>query len=71
LSVAAAVDPVTLPPVTLESQTSAGLASAGMWASRRRLVEQDKDERAVDSVTLIDNGPPLKILGPLPPSLLN
>jgi hypothetical protein len=71
LTVAAAVDPVILPPMTLETQTSAALASARTWSSRRRLVEPDKDERDVDSVTLIDSGPPLKILGPLPPSLLN
>jgi hypothetical protein len=71
LTVAAVVDPASLPPMTLESPTPAALASAGTWWSRRRLVEPDKDELAVDSVTLIDSGPPLKILGPLPSSLLN
>jgi hypothetical protein len=71
LTVAAGVDPVTLPRMTLEPQTSAALASAGTWSSRRRLVEPDKDELAVDSVTLIDSGPPLKVFGLIPPSLLN
>jgi hypothetical protein len=71
LTVAAAVDPASLPPITLETPTTAAVASDGTWSSRRRLVEPDKDERDVDSITLIDSGPPLKILGPLPPSLLN
>ena len=71
LTVAAAVAPITLAPTTLESSTPAPLASQGAWWSRRRLLEPDEDERAVDSVTLIDSGPPLTIFGPHPASLLN
>ncbi len=70
-TVAAVVAPVTLPPTTVEKQTSAAIANPGAWWSRRTLIEPDKGEVTVDSVTLIDSGPPLKILGPLPPSLLN
>jgi hypothetical protein len=71
LTVAAALAPIPLPPTTLESPTPAPLPSQGAWWSRRRLIEPAKDELAVDSVTLIDSGPPLTIFGPLPASLLN
>ena len=73
LTVAAAVAPITLPPGyrTRRKFDPAPLPSQGAWWSRRRLIEPDKDELAVDSVTLIDSGPPLTIFGPLPASLLN
>jgi hypothetical protein len=71
LTVAAAVESIPLPPTAIETPTAAALASQGAWWSRRRLTEPDKDELAVDSVTLLDSGPPLTIIGPRPASLLN
>jgi hypothetical protein len=71
LTVAAAVEPIPLQPTTLETPTAAALASQAAWWSRRRLMEADKDELAIDSATLIDSGPPLTIFGPRPASLLN
>jgi hypothetical protein len=71
LTVAVAVAPTPLPPATLEPRTSDALASPGTWSARQRLLESETEYLPDDTVTLIDSGPPLKIFGPLPPSLLN
>jgi hypothetical protein len=66
-----AVTTAPSPPAALESRTSEALASPGAWSARRRLLESGPDPVADDTVTLIDSGPPLKVFGPLPASLLN
>jgi hypothetical protein len=71
LTAPVAVTTVPLPPTTLETRISEALASPGAWSARHRLMEPNKDDLADDTVTLIDSGPPLKVFGPLPPSLLN
>jgi hypothetical protein len=66
-----AVVTAPLPPAALEPRTSEALTSPGAWSARRRLLESGFDHVADDTVTLIDSGPPLKVFGPLPASLLN
>jgi hypothetical protein len=44
---------------------------ANATSAHRRLIEPTQTELADDSVTLIDSGPPLKVFGPIPESLLN
>jgi hypothetical protein len=75
-SISGLTAPVTVATVpfsrsNLETQTPDALTGPGAWSAHRRLMDPDKDEVAIDSVTLIDSGPPLKIMGPHPPSLLN
>ena len=60
---------VSVPPATLEPPPSGELASGGAWSARRRLLNSELDDRRDDTVTLIESGPPLKVFGPLPPSL--
>jgi hypothetical protein len=55
----------------LEARTSEALTRPGVWSARQRLQESKTDNVPDDTITLIDSGPPLKVFGPLPPSLLN
>jgi hypothetical protein len=55
----------------LDARTSEALTRPGVWSARQRLLESKTDNVPDDTVTLIDSGPPLKVFGPLPPSLLN
>ncbi len=71
LTVAVAVAPVPSPPATGDSRASEALASPGTWSRRHSLLEPLTDKLPDRTVTLIDSGPPLKVLGPLPTSLLN
>jgi hypothetical protein len=71
LSVAAAVAPGSLPAVLVERGSSEELASPGTWSTRHRLLDSATDDRPDDTVTLIDSGPPLKVFGPRPSSLVN
>ena len=71
LTVAAAVASVHLPPAFVEPRTSEASASPGTWSTRHRLLDSENDDRPDDNVTLIESGPPLKVFGPRPSSLLN
>jgi hypothetical protein len=71
LSVATAVAPISLPPATGESRTAEPPANPGTWSTRQKLREPQSDDFAYEAITLIDTGPPLRVFGPLPPSLLN
>ena len=72
LSVAEVVAPVSVPPAKHEPSTSETSARSGVWSIRHRLQESLTDNRPDDDpITLIDSGPPLKVFGPTPPSLLN
>jgi hypothetical protein len=71
LTVAAAVAPVYLPPAIVEPRTSEAWASPGTWSTRHRLLDSETDDRPDDTVSLIDSGPPLKVFGPRPSSLVN
>jgi hypothetical protein len=62
---------VPMPSAAFEPRTSEALTSPGAWSARHNLLESETDNLPGDTVTLIDSGPPLKVLGPLPPSLLN
>ena len=43
----------------------------GIWSARHRLDEPEPEDRPADSLTLIESEPPLRVLGPTPPSLAN
>jgi hypothetical protein len=69
--VAVAVAPLPSPPPTLEARAPEDLASPGAWSARQRLLKPTAGDLPDDTLTLIDSGPPLRVLGPLPASLLN
>jgi hypothetical protein len=71
LTVAAHVAPVPLPTATVEPRTSEASVSPGTWSTRHRLLDSEKGNLPDDSVSLIDSGPPLKVFGPRPSSLVN
>jgi hypothetical protein len=63
--------PVPSSPATVEPRTSEALAIPGTWSTRHRLLDSEPDDLADDTVSLIDSGPPLKVFGPRPSSLVN
>jgi hypothetical protein len=69
LTVAVAAAPT--PPGTFEPRTSEPSANPALWSTRQSLMKPVGDDLPDDTVTLIDSGPPLKVFGPLPASLLN
>ena len=71
MDVAVAVVASTAPPATLEVPAVDDSADPGAWSARQRLLKPAADDSSNDSVTLIDSGPPLKVFGPPPASLLN
>lgn len=68
---AVAVSTAPLPPATFEPRTSETPANPVSWSDRQRLLKPAADDIPDDTITLIDSGPPLKVFGPLPASLLN
>ncbi|HLJ96318.1 MAG TPA: hypothetical protein VKU02_24305 [Gemmataceae bacterium] len=68
-------------PVVVLPASSASFASAmaeasenpGIWSARHSLLNSDTEETfvSVRAVTFVESGPPLRALGPLPPSILN
>ncbi len=58
-------------PTPLELATSEALANPGVWSARPSLLESEPEYRPDDTVTFIDNEPPLRAFGPLSSSILN
>jgi hypothetical protein len=54
-----------------ESALAEALANPRIWTARHSLDESNLLERPDDTVTLIENEPPLRVLGQLPESILN
>jgi hypothetical protein len=70
-SFAVPVASVPEPPPTFDPRTSEAWANPGLWSARRSLMELETEDQPVGDVTFIDTGSPLRVAGPLPPSLLN
>ncbi len=59
------------PPATFDPLTSGAWANRSRWSDRRSVLESETQDRPVGDVSFIDSGPPLRVFGPLPLSLLN
>jgi hypothetical protein len=73
---------ITLPPPAAAVPSSAAslgpmpatsAQEPGLWSARHGLLEALPEDRpsSADSGKLMDNGPPLRAFGPLPPSILD
>jgi len=71
LTVAANVAPNRVPSATIEPPTFERLANPGTWSTRHSLLDAEPDKPVDETVSLIDSGPPLKVFGPRPTSLVN
>jgi hypothetical protein len=71
VDVAVAVASSPSPPATLEVPAVKDSVTPGAWSAGQRLLKPPSEDFPNGSVTLIDSGPPLKVFGPLPASLLN
>jgi hypothetical protein len=68
---AGSVAAVRVPPAPLTTPSSEALARLGVWSVRRGLPESEAEDRPVTGRILIETGPPLRVGGPTPQSLLN
>jgi hypothetical protein len=71
LTVATAIDPIPSAAATGEPGTTNESASSGTWSTRHKLLDSEPDDVPDDTVSLIESGPPLKVFGPRPSSLVN
>ena len=61
----------TKPPEILDESTSDLPVNSDLWSARHHPPSSENEDRFASDVTFVENGPPLRVFRPLPPSLIN
>jgi hypothetical protein len=66
-----AVSDASVPAVDTEPTPSDAFANPGLWSARHSLLQSEPEHEPSSAISFIQSEPPLRVIGPRPPSLLN